>query len=361
MDILGSFILAITVGGLMYALTNLNFFSISTSIRDLKVYPFLLIFILFCPILVLVESRAIDPVLNPKYFKSKQMVAVLLLAFIVGVGMMGMVFVPQFGENVLKLKPGNGGYLVTLLAVFSGIAAPLSGKLLDKKGAKLVLLIGFLCNITGALFLGLVATKYLNFPTMLVGLAFMGFGVGFTMGAPLNYLVLQMVPENESASGLATMSLVRSIGVTISPSIMIGFIVNSGGKLQGSLMTLLSGSLSTLIPKGSGMPSGVSGGMSSSFSQMGKLFENLKTADVTTIVNMLEAIYRKILPPVAQAPALKSLEGMRLQIENVFQSTINKGYTNMFICSAIIAAIGFITCFLLKSHSKIITDTTHAE
>ena len=87
--------------------------------------------------MIYVEKRAKDPVLNIKYFKDKQMLVILIVGFIVGVGMMGMIFVPQFSENVLKLKAGSGGYLITLLALFSGIAAPLSGKLIDKKGARL--------------------------------------------------------------------------------------------------------------------------------------------------------------------------------------------------------------------------------
>ena len=44
---------------------------------------------------------------------------------------MGVVFIPQFGENVLRIKSGTGGYIVTLFAVFTGVSAPLGGKLID--------------------------------------------------------------------------------------------------------------------------------------------------------------------------------------------------------------------------------------
>lgn len=346
MDLAGSIVLAGAIGSLMYALTELDFFNFFDSITSTKVYPFLLIFLILTPILFFIENKAEDPVLNPKYFKSRQMVTIFLLAFIIGIGMMGMVFVPQFGENVLKLKAGNGGYLVTFLAVFSGIAAPISGKMLDKKGAKLVIALGFIFNILGTLFLGFVATKYLNFTTVFIGLALMGFGVGFTMGAPLNYLVLQNVPENESASGLATMSLIRSIGVTISPSIMIGFIVDASKKLQPALMSLLQNSFANTMPKGMNLAS-MAGDEKSS-----KAFEALQNADVTTIVNDLKNIFSQLLPTQAKTPVLNSLNSTKASIESLFQSTINKGYTHMFVAAAIIAAIGVLATLLLSNPNK---------
>ena len=234
----------------MYSLTNLDFFNFGASLKTTSVYPFLIIFAILLPLMIYIEKRAKDPVLNIKYFKDKQMLVILIVSFIVGVGMMGMIFVPQFSENVLKLKAGSGGYLITLLALFSGIAAPFSGKLIDKKGARLVLIIGFGFTIAGTLFLGLVATVWLNFIAVFIGLALMGLGVGFTMGAPLNYLVLQAVPKEESATGLATMSLMRSIGLAVSPSIMIGFIVQAGKNLQPKLWDVLS----TVMPSGMKMP-----------------------------------------------------------------------------------------------------------
>lgn len=342
MDIAGSIVIAGVIGTLMYALTNINFFNLGESIKSTSVYPYLIAFAILLPILIFIESRTEDPVLNLKYFKSRQILTILILAFIVGIGMMGMVFVPQFAENTLKIKAGNGGYLVTLLAVFSGISAPLSGKLIDKKGARFVLILGFSFNIIGTLFLGIVAAKSLSFISILIGLALMGFGVGFTLGAPLNYLILQAVPEREGATALATMSLIRSIGVTISPSIMIGFIVNAASNLQGNLMKVLG----NMMPKGGSMASSANAG-----GQNAKLFQGLQNADVTTIVDSLKNVLKQVVPPQAQAQIVNGIEAMRAQIESVFQLTLNEGYAQMFIAAAVIAFLGLITTFLLSKNA----------
>lgn len=348
LDIAGALVLAAMIASLLYALTNMDFFHILSSLQQLKVYPFLLVFLVLIPIFILVEKRAADPVLSIKYFKNREIVTIFLIAFIIGIGMMGMVYMPQFAENTLKLKSGSGGYLVTLLAVFSGIAAPLSGKLLDKKGAKLVLILGFSCTVAGTLLLGFIAAKALTFITVLIGLAFMGFGVGFTMGPPLNYLILGAVKEEEGATALATMSLVRSIGVTISPSFMIGFIVDASKNIQTELLQTLQTGF-TQAGGGDMMATMSTNGSDSSVS----LFASLQNADVTTIVSQLTDIFKIILPENVQPYVLPALSNMAADIEKTFQSVLNQGYTHMFLASAIIAAAGIIVSLLLKKKQTI--------
>jgi EmrB/QacA subfamily drug resistance transporter len=347
LDVPGALVLAALIASLLYALTNMNFFAVLDSLQKGNVLPFLLTFIILIPIFILVEKKAADPVLSIKYFKNREIVTIFLIAFIVGIGMMGMVFMPQFAENTLKLKSGSGGYLVTLLALFSGVASPLSGKLLDKKGTKLVLIIGFSCTLAGTLVLGLIAAKSLTIVTVLIGIALMGFGVGFTMGPPLNYLILGAVKEEEGATALATMSLIRSIGVTISPSFMIGFIVEASKNIQTELMQTLK----TGFEKAGGgdmVPAMTTSGGSSS----GNLFASLQNADVTTIVSQLTDIFKKLLPAKAQPYVLPVIKDTSFDIEKTFQSVLNQGYTHMFIASAIIAAIGIVVSLTLKNKKK---------
>ena len=339
MDFLGSIVLGGVIGSLMYALTKLDFFNFTDSIKTTSVYPFLIIFAVLTPLMVFIEKRAKDPVLNIKYFKDKQMLVILIISFIVGIGMMGMIFVPQFSENVLKLKVGSGGYLVTLLALFSGIAAPVSGKLIDKKSARFVLALGFGFNIAGALFLAFIATSSLSFISIFIGLGLMGLGVGFTMGAPLNYLVLQTVPKEESATGLATMSLMRSIGLAISPSIMIGFIVDAAKNLQPKLLELFQ----------AGMPSSMNVMNFGTTSGSSEPFKALQNADITTIVDLLKQALGGVLPPTVKPMVLQAVDSLSNKIVDTFQTVINSGYTNMYMATAIISSVGLIATLFLRS------------
>lgn len=385
-DLTGILVISIVILSLMYSLTNLNFFNFTNSIKNNKVWPYLLIFLLLLPVFVLTESKAKDPIMNLKYFKEKKIFLTLMVSFIVGLGLMGVVFVPQFAENALKLKSGSGGYLVTLMAVFAGIGAPIGGKLIDKYSAKLVLCIGFSNTIIGTLFLALYTTKHPGFIPVFIGLMFIGLGMGFTMGTPLNYLMLSYVNKDESASALSTLSLMRSIGVTISPNIMINFITEASKKLPELLKSNLP---PVSMPKVPGMPSNIPG-MPSNLSSMSSgtlpkgMLEMFQNADVTTIVSVMKkfsgTMFDSMIPKIKSMmmsmlgsmkavpgiPDLKNIdltpylnswkttymiqiENKRHVLEKLFQDTLNTGFKNMFMAAATIAFVGLLITLLLPS------------
>ncbi len=238
-DILGIFLLTGMVLSLMYGLKNIDFFNFLDTMGATNVYPFLIVFIVLLPLFIIAEKRAEDPVMNLSYFTNSRVLITLILSFVVGIVMMGMIFVPQFSENALKVASGSGGYFVIILGLFAGAGAPMSGKLIDKFGAKLILGLGFLISTVGSLFLVLFATNYPNMITVSVSLILIGLGMGFTIGTPLNYMMLENTKKEESNSALATLSLIRSVGTVIGPAIMIGFISHAGMNVQSNVMSLL--------------------------------------------------------------------------------------------------------------------------
>ena len=244
-DLFGIFTLTVMVLSLLYGLKNLDFFDFGNSIVSTGVYPFLLVFLAFVPLFILAEKKAEDPVLSLSYFTDRNVLVTLILSTISGFLMMGVIFVPQFAENCLKLPTGEGGYLVIMLGLFAGLGAPISGKLIDKFGPKVILAFGFLSSAVGALFMMFVTTKFPSMLTVLVGLALAGLGMGFTMGTPVNYMMLANTDEKQSNSSLAALSLVRSIGTAIAPAIMVGFIATAGMSVQGNLMALLPQEIKT--------------------------------------------------------------------------------------------------------------------
>ena len=224
---------------LLFGLRGIDFFNFWTTLASLAVYPFLILFALLVPLFILAEKRAEDPVLNLSYFKNPLILITLAITFVSGFVLMGLIFVPQFAENALHIASGGGGYFVLILGLFAGVGAPLSGRLIDKMGVKPVLGFGFASAIVGALFLIFVTASVPSFLTVFVALMFIGLGIGFTMGTPLNYMMLDNTPPEESNSSLATLSLIRSIGTAIAPAIMIGFLAHAGIAAQTDLMKLL--------------------------------------------------------------------------------------------------------------------------
>jgi len=358
-DVAGIFILVIMILSLLYGLKNIDFFDFVNTIQSTSVFPFLIIFAVLLPIFILVEKKAEDPVMNLSYFTNSKILVTLILSFVVGIAMMGMIFVPQFAENALKIASGSGGYFVIILGLFAGVGAPFSGKLIDKFGPKLVLGLGFVFSALGAGYLILVASNYPNTLNVVVSLILIGIGMGFTIGTPLNYMMLDNTHKNESNSALATLSLVRSIGTAIAPAIMVAFIAHAGAQTQTNVMNLLpkeinipempyEQELTMAIDKMKSVP-GMGDNLKNvnipdfssmrkikiDFSSNGKtkvpaeLLAKMKTSDVTTITEMCkimaEGMFNQMSPKIIE----QIQSGVQSQIDNMTKNSMPKANSKM--------------------------------
>lgn len=169
------------------------------------------------------ERRAEDPVFHLEYLRNGRIVTIMAVSFFVGCFIITMSLVPEFAEAVLGVEVGSGGYYMAVIGIFAVVGPPVCGKLVDKHGAKLVMLAGLAVTAAGFAFLALFVTSNPSPIAMLAGLAVVGLGMGFTMGTPLNYMILQNTTPEESSSAIATISLVRQMGTTLAPALLVGF------------------------------------------------------------------------------------------------------------------------------------------
>lgn len=350
LDGLGILILTLMTLSLMYGLKNIDFFDFATSITSTDVWPFLAAFVVLLPLFMLRERRAADPILNLKYFTNANIVIAFLCAVISGIAMMGTIFFPQFCENAMMMKSGSGGYFIALLGVGSGVGAMMSGKLIDKHGVKPVLAMGFIGVAIGSIFMAFVACTWPSLLTVCATMIITGLGLGFTMGTPLNYMMLENTDEKESNSALAALSLVRSIGTAIAPAIMVAFVVHASAYLQGNLMDAMPSEVSVSeLPHAAELDSELASlretengakmlegvdipsledyrtidvGMDSasgdgSFEMSDETLEQLKNSDVTTVVSACKALSSEMF------------DAMKPTIEGNIQGGFDKGIASM--------------------------------
>lgn len=239
LDLRGIALLVAMIMSLLYGLTNIDFFDLAGSLRSVEVYPYLAAFVVLLPLFVLAERHAADPVLNLSYFTHRPVALTLALSFLSGFVLMGVVFVPQLAENALELPSGSGGYLVILLGLASGVGAPLSGRLTDAWGAKRVLALGGGISAVAAVSAVAWLIPHPGYPSVIGTLLLIGLGLGFVIGSPLNYLMLQLTEPRQANSALGTVSLIRSIGTTVAPAIMVGFLAHAGAGMQDRLIAQL--------------------------------------------------------------------------------------------------------------------------
>ena len=235
-DKIGTLLMTVIILSLLYGLKNINFFDFLPSLTHKDVWPFLLFGAALIPLFIFFEKRAEDPIFHIEYMKNSQIMVTLGCGLLAGCSMMGMIFIPQFAENCMKIPSGDGGYFVIILGLMAGAVSPISGKLIDKFGSKPVLGAGFVVSIIGSLYLAFVTINFINIFNVIVCLLLIGLGLGLIMGTPLNYMMLRHTKDEESNSALATLSLIRSIGTAIAPAIMVGFIAQAGATMQDELM-----------------------------------------------------------------------------------------------------------------------------
>ncbi|OCA88003.1 hypothetical protein A8F94_09245 [Bacillus sp. FJAT-27225] len=171
---------------------------------------------IFIP-LSLVEKKAKDPIMNMKFFANRNTLFILLLSLASGFIMATTInLLPMFGEEILGLSKGEAGIGVTPLAVSSMVASLVGGILVDKIGARNVLFAGFLITLVGGLSLYLLVSSVI---TLILTIVVMGFGIGIIIGAPLNVMIMQHIALQETGSAIGYLSLFRSMGSTMGPTI----------------------------------------------------------------------------------------------------------------------------------------------
>lgn len=203
-DIKGIIVLSAIILSIMYGITSKTWWMIGLGI-------------VLVPLLVGIERKQADPVMNIAYFTKAHTRTLLLASLLSGFVMATSAnFFPYFAENVLGMMKGNSGLLVTPFAIASMIASLVGGKMSDQMGAKKVLVIGFIVTLAGALAL---AALVHTLPLFIAISIIMGFGVGIVIGAPLNVLILQAVELKETGAAVGYLSLFRSLGSTLGPAV----------------------------------------------------------------------------------------------------------------------------------------------
>lgn len=229
MDVAGSVLFALFILLLLLGLKNIDFAAFGTSAAQPSVLAPLLAAIAAVVAFRAVEQRAEDPVFHLEYFHSRPIVVTMIVSFFIGCFVISLVLVPELAEYAMGDPIGSGGFYVLAIGLTSFITTPIGGKLIDKLGPKPVLITGLAISTAGLAYLALIAVAAPSFATFVIGLAIVGAGMGMSMGAPTNYMILENTDKAESSSAIATITLIRQIGTSIAPAIYVGLITSTPG------------------------------------------------------------------------------------------------------------------------------------
>ncbi len=168
-----------------------------------------------------VEQRAAEPIISPALTANRQIALTYGLELLIGALEGALFFVPAALIAGQQLNASAAGLIAALGAFcFVGVI-PVSGRALDRVGARVVLAVGAL--VTGA---GLVlfAWGYQNLWLSIAAMLVAGSGFGALLGAPTRYIISNEAPTENRSAAIGLLSVFLIIGQVVGSSLAGGLI-----------------------------------------------------------------------------------------------------------------------------------------
>jgi MFS transporter, DHA2 family, multidrug resistance protein len=141
--------------------------------------------------------------------------------------LMGAMFVgQQFLQNVLGYSTLDAGLAILPAALLMVLVAPRSATIVEARGARFTLLVGYAFCLLGFVTMLLLWKDDISYWKVGLGYAFIGVGVGFA-GTPASHSLTSSVPVRRAGMASGTADLQRDLGGAILQSIM-GALLTAG-------------------------------------------------------------------------------------------------------------------------------------
>ena len=226
----GMIYLGLILTAIAYGFNKIDSSNFINSVLSLNVWPFLIFAVILLPFFTSSERKASDPILRLKLFASRQVILVSALAIGAGISEAAVVFVPPLLVSTFKVTNSQASFMLIPIVIAMAIGSPLAGRMLDKMGSKIVLIIGTIILASGMFGLAYESSALLTF---YISAFLVGIGMGFLVGAPLRYIMLNEAKASEKASGQGIVRLFTGIGQLFGGALVGAVAASQGGGAVG--------------------------------------------------------------------------------------------------------------------------------
>lgn len=176
---------------------------------------------------VLRQRRAPQPLYDLR-IAGRRIFSVAALAGIIVFGslMAAMYVGQQFLQNVLEYSTLGSGASILPAALLMVIVAPRSAKLVEARGARFTLLLGYFFCLLGFLTMLILWDEGTSYWEVALGYGLVGIGVGFA-GTPASHSLTGSVPVTRAGMASGTADLQRDLGGAIMQAIL-GALLTAG-------------------------------------------------------------------------------------------------------------------------------------
>ncbi|WP_254398759.1 MFS transporter [Streptomyces sp. AC602_WCS936] len=188
---------------------------------------------------VLYSTRARNPMLPMRLFRSRAFAGVNAASLLMFLGMFGSIFLlSQYMQNVLGYTPTEAGLRMLPWTGMPMLVAPLAGILSDRIGGRPVVAAGLFLQAAGLGYLAYVVTADVTYAAQLPGLILSGIGMALFF-APASALVMSSVVQAEQGIASGANNALREVGGALGIAVMSSIFAAQGG--YGSAQSFVDG------------------------------------------------------------------------------------------------------------------------
>jgi MFS family permease len=226
LDLAGIALTLLTLSCLVLGITR-----VADDLFGQRLWPgFLAASALALALLVRVERRAAAPMVPLSLFANRQLALTYGLTAAAGFGMGSIIFLSSIAQLAHGVAPRHGGFVLLPLVLSSMLGSVGAGRLLNRLGARTLLLAGF-----GALALGYAASAYTAAGLWFFLAASMpvGLGVGIVVGGALRSIAIDEAPPAQRGAAQGMVNICTSVGTLMSAAVVSAVADFSGGGARG--------------------------------------------------------------------------------------------------------------------------------
>lgn len=182
---------------------------------------------------VLHSTRAKNPMLPMRLFRSRAFSGINATSMLMFLGMFGSIFLlSQYMQGVLGYSPTEAGLRMLPWTGMPMLVAPIAGILSDRFGGRPVVATGLFLQAAGLGYLANVITADASYAVQLPGLIISGIGMALFF-APASALVMFSVRAGEQGIASGANNGLREVGGALGIAIMSSIFAAQGGYETG--------------------------------------------------------------------------------------------------------------------------------
>jgi EmrB/QacA subfamily drug resistance transporter len=158
------------------------------------------------------ESRAAEPMLPLRLFRSRSFTAANVVSLLMTFGMFGSIFLlAQFFQVVQHYSPLQAGLRTLPWTIMPVFVAPIAGLLSARTGTRPLLALGMTLQAMGLAWLAIVSSPTVDYLTIVPAFLLAGTGMGLFF-APIANVVLSAVRPEEEGKASGANNAIRELG-----------------------------------------------------------------------------------------------------------------------------------------------------